>query len=333
MKNKQKRFIFLLLVGFVGLLTALTLSVVIGAADISFQTVIAAIFSYDATENTHQIIRNIRIPRVIGACIVGASLSVSGALMQSVTQNPLADSGLLGLNAGAAFMMTISMSFFPSLPYIGIVSFCFLGAGLSALLIYLISTFNQKNAFPLKLILVGSAVTVFLSSVSQIIALMKNVGQDIAFWYVGGTANITWLQLKWLMPMTGVGLLGAIYLARSVFLLSLGEETAKGLGQNVPLVRMATMIVVILLTGISVAIVGPISFLGLMVPHMMRKLIGADDRLVIPLSALYGGLIVVLADFGGRMLNPPFETPFGAIIAVIGIPFFLYLTRKGGAAK
>ncbi|MGX7420510.1 FecCD family ABC transporter permease [Carnobacterium gallinarum] len=329
-KKYRTRSIWILSFGLCLLLFVMLLSISLGAANIDFQTVIKALTDFQKEETSQQIIRSIRIPRVIGAALVGGSLAVAGAMMQGMTKNPLADSGLLGLNAGASLMMAISFAFFPKLPYLYLILLAFLGAGLGALLVYGIGSLGRGGFTPLRLILAGTAVSALLASLSQAISLYKNTGQDLAFWYVGGTASATWENLKIMTPWLIVAFIGAIFLAKSITLLNLGEEVAISLGQNVTLIRFLGMGIVLILAGASVSVVGPIGFVGLLIPHMTRSLVGNDYRLVIPCSALLGGVLVVLADLGARLINPPFETPFGALISLIGIPFFLYLARNGG---
>ena len=180
----------------------------------------------------------------------------------------------------------------------------------------------------MRLVLAGAAVSALLSALSQGIALYFNVAQNIMFWTAGGVAGSTWPQIRIMAPWIGGALLGAIVLSRSISIMSLGEDVAKGLGLNTLLIRVLCTAVVLMLAGASVAVVGSVGFVGLVVPHVARFLVGRDYRWIIPASAVLGSLLVVLADLGARMLNPPFETPIGAVIALVGVPFFLYLARR-----
>lgn len=314
--------------GIAALIVGLGLSVSFGAADIKFAIVWEAIFRFNPDITDHHVIWELRLPRVLGGAMVGASFAVAGAIMQGMTRNPLADSGLLGLNAGAGFALAICFAFFPGLPFMYIIMFCFLGAGIAAGLVYGIGALAKGGLTPMRLVLAGAALSALLSALSEGISLLFRVGQDIAFWYAGGLAGTKWLQLKIMLPWIAVAIAGAIALSRSVTLLSLGEDIARGLGQRTKLIKLACAIIVLILAGSAVSVVGAVGFVGLIIPHLTRKLVGVDYRWIIPCSAVLGSLLVVFADLAARMVNPPEETPVGALIALIGVPFFLYLARK-----
>lgn len=314
--------------GTAAIFLGMMLSVSFGARDVPFHSVWSAIFQYNSLLTEHQIINEVRLPRVIGGLLVGSSLAVAGAIMQGMTRNPLADSGLMGLHAGSGFVITISFAFFPDLSFLYIVFYSFLGAALGAALVYGIGSIGAGGLTPVRLVLAGAALGALFSALGDAIAIYFRIGQDIAFWHAGGVAGTKWFQLRLLLPVVGVALLGAIALSRSITMLSLGEETAKGLGQRTKLVKLAATLVVLVLAGSAVAIVGAIGFVGLLIPHLTRKLVGVDYRLIIPCSAVLGGLLVVFADQAARMIRPPYETPVASLIAILGVPFFLYLARK-----
>lgn len=314
--------------GVAALVLGIALSISLGAAEIDLRNVWEAVFFFNPDVTEHQIIQELRLPRVLGGAMVGACFAVSGAIMQGMTRNPLADSGLLGLNAGAAFAIALCFSFFPGLPYMYLILFSFLGAGLGAFLVYGVSSMAKGGLTPVRLVLAGAALSALLSALSEGIALYFQVGQDMAFWYAGGTAGIKWVHLKIMLPWIVAAILGAIALSRSITMLSLGDEIARGLGQRTGLVKLAGTVIVLVLAGAAVSVVGAVGFVGLMIPHVTRKLVGVDYRLIIPCSAVFGSLLVVIADLAARMVNAPYETPVGAIIALIGVPFFLYLARK-----
>jgi len=314
--------------GVIALIIGMAVSVSFGAANIDIATVWEAVFTFDQSITAHQIIQELRLPRVLGGAMVGACFAVSGAIMQGMTRNPLADSGLLGINAGAGFMLAICFAFFPGMPYLNIIMFAMLGAGLGMLLVFGIGSMARGGLTPVRLVLAGLAVSALLVALSEGIALQYRVGQDLAFWFAGGVAGTRWYHLEMIAPWIAVALIGAIIISRSITLLSLGEEIAVGLGQRTKLVKAIGMIIVLILAGVAVSVVGAVSFVGLIIPHLTRYLVGVDYRLIIPCSAILGSLLVVLADLGARMINPPSETPIGALIALIGVPFFLYLARK-----
>lgn len=248
--------------------------------------------------------------------------------MQGMTRNPLADSGLLGLNAGAGFVLALCFAFLPGLPFMQLILYSFLGAAVGAIMVYGVGSMSKNGLTPVRLALAGAAVTALLVAVSEGVAIYFNIGQDLAFWYAGGVAGTKWVQLKIMTPWVVAALIAALLLSRSITLLSLGDEVATGLGQRTGWVKLACAIVVLVLAGTAVSAVGAIGFVGLVIPHIARSLVGVDYRWIIPCSAVLGSLLMVIADIGARMINPPYETPIGTLIALIGVPFFLYLARK-----
>jgi iron complex transport system permease protein len=318
----------IMLVGLAALLLCILLSVSFGAKDIDWKTIWAAIFRFNPDLTEHQVIRSLRLPRVLAGAMVGASLAVAGAMMQGMTRNPLADSGLLGLNAGAGFALAICFAFFPDTPFIYLIVYSFLGAALGSLLVFGIGSTTMNGLSPMRLTLAGAAVSALLLAFSESIALHFRVGQSLTFWYAGGVAGTRWEQVELLFPWVAVGLVGAVLLSRSITLLSFGDEIAVNLGLRIRPIKFAVFVIVLLLAGASVAVAGAIGFVGLLIPHMTRALVGVDYRWIIPCSAVLGALLMVTADFGARMINMNFETPVGALIALLGVPFFLYLVRK-----
>ncbi|CAD2071519.1 ferrichrome ABC transporter permease [Jeotgalicoccus coquinae] len=331
-KNTAKpvRGTFIISGGIVFLLCAFAVSISLGAADINLSTIWNALFHFDEAVTQHQIIWELRLPRIIGAAIVGAAFSVAGALMQGMTRNPLADSGLLGLNAGAVMMLAISFSFFPGLPYVYVVLLSFFGAALGAAIVYGIGSMSRNGLTPIRLVLAGAAVTALLTALSEGIALYFNVGQDMAFWYAGGVSSTRWSHLAIITPVVIIMLFIAMRISKSITILSLGEEVAVSLGERTVKTKLISAGVVVVLAGLAVSVVGAVSFVGLIVPHLTRKIVGYDYRWIIPVSAVVGAVLVVVADLLARTLNAPFEIPIGALISLIGVPFFLYLARKGG---
>lgn len=312
------------------LLGAMALSIRYGAVQVPLATFWEALFHFDKENQLHQVIYSIRLPRVLGAALVGTSLAVSGGLAQGITQNPLADSGLMGINAGAALGLAAVFAFFPTAGYWQILLVSFLGAGVSIVIIYFISRRSSKGATPIRLVLAGAGISALFISLSQFIALQFNLSQDITFWSMGGISAISWKQLQVAAPFFLFALFLALGYSSSVTILRFGDDTAISLGKNPQRIRLIVSVLILLLSGLSVAIAGSVSFVGLIVPHMMRFFAGENYRKLIPFTAVGGALLVVLADFVARIINPPFETPFGAVVAVIGIPFFIYLFRKGG---
>ncbi|WP_150270905.1 FecCD family ABC transporter permease [Paenibacillus tepidiphilus] len=318
----------ILIGGLLALALGVAVSVSFGAADIKLSVVWTSIFHFNPDLTDHQVIREVRLPRVLGGVMIGAAFAVAGAIMQGMTRNPLADSGLMGINSGAGFALALCFAFLPNLPFMYLVLYSFIGAGAGAGIVYGIGSMARGGLTPARLVLAGAAFSALLTALSEGIALYFRIGQDLAFWYAGGLAGTSWLQLQVMSPWIVAAILAAVALSRSVTMLSLGEEVAKGLGQRTTLVKIAGTVIVLVLAGSSVSVVGAVGFIGLMVPHLTRYLVGVDYRWIIPCSAVLGSLLVVFADLAARMVNPPSETPVGAIISLVGVPFFLYLARK-----
>ncbi|WP_223869327.1 FecCD family ABC transporter permease [Paenibacillus sabuli] len=318
----------ILLIGIGAIALGIGLSIAVGVADITLGTVWDALVRFDGGNNHHQIIQSLRLPRALAGALVGAAFAVSGALIQGMTRNPIADTGLLGVNAGAGFAVVLVFAFIPWLPFAYIIMFSFIGAGLGVALVYGIAYFSRGGMTPLKLVLAGAVVGSLVSGLSQAISLLFQINYDLAFWSAGGISTADWFQVSVMLPWIVAGLTCALILSRSVTILSLGEDVAAGLGQRTKLVKGLGAAIVMVLTGASVATVGGVGFIGLIVPHIVRYLVGVDYRWIIPCSAVLGAVLVLLADIGAKMIAVPYETPLGSIIAVLGVPFFLYLARR-----
>ncbi|MES0857413.1 iron ABC transporter permease [Geobacillus sp. G4] len=313
-----------------GLLVAVWFgSMRVGVADTTWSDVWRALFS-DQQGKQLDLIRELRLPRETAAAFVGAGLAVAGAIMQGMTRNPLADPGLLGLTAGANAALAMTMAFFPSAHYLLITVACLLGAAVGAGAVFGIGAMRQGGFSPLRIVLAGSAVSALLFAIAEGIGLYFHISKDVSMWTSGGVAGVSWKQLAVGVPLIAIGLAIAVSYARPLTILSLSEDIAVGVGQKTAAVKMALFLAVFLLTGASVAIAGNITFIGLMIPHLVRGITGADYRFVIPLSATGGAVAMVLADTAARTIHAPFETPVAAIIAVIGLPFFLFVVRKQG---
>ncbi|OMF23242.1 ferrichrome ABC transporter permease [Paenibacillus sp. FSL H8-0548] len=326
--SRPRAAVVLLVSSIAALLLSIAWSAAVGAADIRLITVWNAIVHFNPDNLDHQIIQTIRLPRVIAGALVGACFAVAGAIMQGITRNPLADSGLLGINAGAGFVIALSFAFYPGLSFIYLMFYSFVGAGLGATLVYDIGSLTRGGLTPIRLVLAGAALSSLLVALSEALAFYYNVDQDIAFWNAGGTAGTKWMHIKIIFPWIAAAMIGALALSHSITLLSLGSDIAKGLGQHTSLVKLLSALVVLILAGASVSVIGAIGFIGLIIPHLARYVVGVDYRWIIPCSAVLGSLLVVLSDLAARMINPPHEAPVNAVIALIGVPFFLYLARK-----
>ncbi|AUO13374.1 FecCD family ABC transporter permease [Priestia megaterium] len=306
-------------------------SMVFGAADISIKDVWLALSSSSVNEQI-SIIRDIRLPREIAAVFVGAALSVSGAIMQGMTRNPLADPGLLGLTSGANAALAVTIAFIPSVNYLGITIACFIGAAVGAILVFGIAAIKRGGFSPLRIVLAGAAVSAFLYAIGEGVGIYFKISKDVSMWTAGGMVGTSWEQLQIIVPFIVGGIFIALLLSRQLTILSLNEEVAVGLGQQTTKVKTILFIVMVLLAGASVALVGNMVFIGLMIPHIVRGIVGTDYRYVIPMSAITGAAFMLLADTLGRTVSAPYETPIAAVVSMIGLPFFLVIVRKGGKA-
>ncbi|MEM4998645.1 iron ABC transporter permease [Priestia megaterium] len=306
-------------------------SIIFGAADISIKDVWLALSSSSVNEQI-SIIRDIRLPREIAAVFVGAALSVSGAIMQGMTRNPLADPGLLGLTSGANAALAVTIAFIPSVNYLGITIACFIGAAVGAILVFGIAAIKRGGFSPLRIVLAGAAVSAFLYAIGAGVGIYFKISKDVSMWTAGGMVGTSWEQLQIIVPFILGGIFIALLLSRQLTILSLNEEVAVGLGQQTTKVKTILFVVMILLAGASVALVGNMVFIGLMIPHIVRGIVGTDYRFIIPMSAITGAAFMLLADTLGRTVSAPYETPIAAVVSMIGLPFFLVIVRKGGKA-
>lgn len=309
------------------------LSLYIGARYISVDEIIKSFVNYDSNSIGELLIQTLRWPRLLAAFIVGISFTVSGALMQGVTNNPMASPSILGINAGASFGLAIAMIIVPAASLNVSILFAFLGAALATGVILFLAKRVGGKATPVYLALAGTAIGAVFTAVTQMLVVFFEVAQDLSYWTAGGISGIRMEQVFLVLPWTMIGLLIAISISKSVTLLSFGEEVAIGLGSNLDRVRAFAGVTVLILSGSAVALAGPIGFVGLITPHIVRKMVGIDYRRVIPFSALVGTVIVVVADVLTRLVNPPYETPLGAITAIIGVPFFIYLANRRGGGR
>jgi len=318
--KKKGAFIFMI----VGLAAAILISIRVGSVSVSLQDIFQA-FTADS-KGTAGIVRDIRIPRILMAVMVGANLAVSGVLLQGVMGNPMADPGITGISSGASVVVMIVMLYLPakaaSLPVFG-----FIGGVLACILIYSLAWKQGLSA--VRIILAGVAVNSMLGGVTSLISLLNSENlQGVLSWLNGELGNKSWTQVKSMAVYTVVGLGMAFLLPRCCDLLALGDKNTKSLGYNPNILRILISAVAVFLAGISTAYVGVIGFIGLIVPHISRMLMGSGHKSLIPFSALLGAVILLLADTVGRTVIAPYEIPVGVITTVCGGPFFLYLLRK-----
>ncbi|WBL15553.1 FecCD family ABC transporter permease [Sutcliffiella sp. NC1] len=333
--NREKlpiiSFTFKLIVGCLLLMLVFMLAIRFGAADVTIRDIWLAITTNTAGEKL-SILREIRFPRAVAAIFVGAALAVAGAIMQGLTKNALADPGLLGLTAGANLALAVTMVAIPGANYFTIMIACFIGAAVGTFMVLSIGAIRKGGFSPFRIVLAGAAVTAFLSAIAEGIGIYFKISKEVSMWTSGGLIGTTWGQLQMIIPFILVGICSAILLSKQLTILSLSEEVAVGLGQKTTQVKIVLFITIVILTGAAVALVGNIAFIGLMIPHIVRSFVGSDYRFIIPMSVFIGGSFMLLADLVGRTISAPYETPVVAIVAIIGLPFFLFVVRKGGKA-
>lgn len=323
-KSKSLKIIIILFfTGFT--IFAMVASLTLGSVDISFSTIVHTLLGNVQTTD-EMVIWNIRFPRNIVGALVGANLAVSGAILQAVMKNPLADPGIVGVSSGAGLAGVIMLIFMPEASIL-LTPVAFVGAMLSAAAVYALAWKNGIR--PTRIILAGVAVSAFLGSgISALLVFYSDKVQGALLWMVGGLSARSWPQVETLFPYTILGLVLALAGCKALTILSLGDETARGLGVPVERVRFFMTAVAALLAAGAVSVAGLIGFVGLVVPHIVRLIIGTDYKYVIPGSAILGAGVLVFCDTLGRVAFSPIEIPAGIIMAFLGAPFFLYLLRR-----
>lgn len=317
-----------LVVGAAALVAALIASLALGASEIPWREVVRLLRAPDDSTNS-LVIQTIRMPRTLVAALAGAGLGVAGLLLQGVTRNPLADPGILGVEAGGAFAILMMVVFFPGAPSALFVPAAFLGGLLAAAVAYGVA--RSIGATPLRLALAGVAIASLIGAGTRTVQLLfEERAQGALFALSGSVAGRTWEQVSQVAPWMLGGLLLAVLISPRVNVLSLGEDVARSLGARTERDSLIVTGLGVLLAAASVSVVGPIGFVGLIVPHAARTLVGPDHRFSVPLAALLGAAFLIVADIAARLVDRPAETPVGVLVAVAGAPFFVVLARRIG---
>lgn len=320
-----------------GLLAAVTvlaaacaLSLAIGAKGIDPSVVWGALWAGpDALTDDEYIVASLRLPRTIAGLLVGASLGVAGALIQALTRNPLADTGILGVDAGAALMITIGIGAFGVTSVAGYAWFAFAGALITTVLVYLIGASASGSTDPIRLLLAGVALAAVFTGLATALTLIQpDLFDAIRNWTVGSLVNRGYAVTVPLLPFIGAGLLLAALSARSLNSIALGDDLARSLGVHVTRTRVLVVAAVTLLAGAATAIAGPIAFVGLMVPHLARWIVGPDQRWILPYSAVLAAVLVLVSDVVGRLVVWPNEMAVGIVTAFVGAPVLIALVRS-----
>lgn len=310
------------------------LSLRCGALPVNTATFWSAITGYDQTDTAQVVVRELRLPRTITGVLAGACFAVAGALTQGVTRNPLGAPGILGINAGASFAIVMAIFVFGITTPGGYVWFAFAGAFAAAVLVYAVASAGRGGATPVRLALSGAVITAILASWTGAVLLLDLETFDEArFWLAGSLAGRGTEEITLLMPVIVVALVVGLLMGPQINVMNLGEEVAAGLGSRVAMVRTAAWACIVGLAGSAVAIAGPVAFVGLAIPHVVRSLVGPDYRWILLYSALLGPCLVLGADVVGRVVAQPSELQVGIVSAAVGAPFLVHLVRRTRMAE
>lgn len=301
-------------------------SIAIGAKPLPLSDVWHGLFHYTGG-NDDVLVRQVRIPRTLLGLLVGAALGLAGAVMQALTRNPLAEPGILGVNAGASAAVVSAISFFGVTSLTGYVWFAFAGAAIVSVAVYFLG--GSRSATPVRLALAGTAVTAALYGYVNAVQLLDSAALDrLRFWTVGSLASANTETVGKVWPFIALGVLLTVFIARPLNALEMGDDTARALGAHLTRTRVLAMLAVTLLCGAATAACGPIVFIGLMIPHLVRTLTGPDLRWILPYAAVLSPVLLLGADVVGRVIARPSELQVGIVTALIGGPVFIHLVRR-----
>ena len=323
LSDKKKRAY--IIVSLITLAVILFVSLRQGSVDITIKELFEGLFSKN-TSNNYEIVRDLRMPRVFIAVLIGANLSIAGVLLQAVIRNPLADPYVTGISSGASLVSVAIMIFMPS---IGIMRpiFGFLGGAVSCTIVYIFA--YKKELSPIRIVLVGAAINALFGGFTSMMTTSLGMGaSNIQRWLQGSLATVKWSDVHIILIYSVIGIVLALLLSRNCNILMLGNKNAKSLGINGDVQMIIITAVAVFLSSISTSVGGVISFVGLVVPHICRMIIGSDHKYLIPFSGIIGANLLLLADTLGRVIMKPYEVPVGIIMAIIGAPFFLYILRR-----
>ena len=327
MKQSNKRTIIFGITGLLLLIVGLILAVRLGSVHISFKEIYDSIFHYSETLEV-MLVRDVRIPRALSVLLTGGILGVTGSMIQGVTRNPIAEPSILGVSQGATLVIAIFYASGIAINTRNVMIASFIGALLTGIIVLSFISKKANNSSITKILLAGTAMSTFFMSLTTVIGLLSNQSQMIGFWVSGGFRNASWADFKLVFVVGIVGLVIAILLSPKINILNLGDDVAIGLGQNPEKIRFVTLMVMIPMCAAAVAVGKNIAFVGLIIPQIVRKILGEDYRKNIPCSFLLGAVLLTYADIAARMLFDPYEVPIGIFTALIGVPFFISVARK-----
>ncbi|MDU6364009.1 MAG: iron ABC transporter permease [Clostridium sp.] len=327
MKQSKRHTVIFTIISMLLLVIGLVLAVRLGSVHISFSDIWDSIFNYSETLEL-MLVRDVRIPRALSVLFTGGILGVTGAMIQGVTRNPIAEPSILGVSQGATLVIAIFYALGITINTQNVMIAAFIGALITGLVVLAFISKKANNNSIAKILLAGTALSTFFISLTTIVGLLSNQAQMIGFWVSGGFRNAGWSDFKLVFYIGIIGLIIAILLSPKINILNLGDDVAIGLGENPEKIRFATLMVMIPMCAAAVAVGKNIAFVGLIVPQIVRKTLGEDYRKNIPCAFLLGATLLTYADIAARMLLDPYETPIGVFTALIGIPFFISLVRK-----
>ena len=325
----NKKFVYSIILCLALLSIMAIFSISLGAKSIAFSKVVDVLLGNDPDSLEATIILQ-RIPRTVFGILAGGALGMSGALMQSITRNPIADPSILGVNTGASLFVVAGIAFFNITVAYQYIWLAIIGAGVTAVFVYGVASMGKDGATPLKLALSGSAVSIVLGSLVSTIMLPNNrVMEAFRFWQVGSIGSATWENIMLISPFLIVGFIISMFISGYLNNLALGDEAATALGTNVVMTRTIGALASVLLCGATTALAGPIGFVGLIIPHIIRLIFGSEMSKMLPLSFLGSAILMLISDVIGRIISLPGETEVGIVTAVLGAPIFILAIRKG----
>ena len=327
MKQSSKRLSIFLICSLLLLVVGLVLAVRLGSVHIAFSDIFNSIFNYSETLEL-MLVRDVRIPRALSVLMTGGILGVTGAMIQGVTRNPIAEPSILGVSQGATLVIAIFYAAGRGITTKNVMIASIIGALITGLIVLGFISKKANNNSIAKILLAGTAMSTFFVSLTTVIGLLTNQSQMIGFWVSGGFRNATWADFKLVFIVGIIGLIITMILSPKINILNLGDDVAIGLGESPEKIRFITLIVMIPMIAAAVAVGKNIAFVGLIIPQVVRKILGEDYRKNIPCSFLLGAVLLTYADIAARMLFNPYETPIGVFTAIIGIPFFISVARK-----
>ena len=327
MKQSNKPLLIFLIVSLLLLVGGLVLAVRLGSVHIAFSDIFNSIFNYSETLEL-MLVRDVRIPRALSVLMTGGILGVTGAMIQGVTRNPIAEPSILGVSQGATLVIAIFYAAGIGITTKNVMIASFIGALITGLIVLGFISKKANNNSIAKILLAGTAMSTFFVSLTTVIGLLTNQSQMIGFWVSGGFRNATWADFKLVFIVGIIGLIITMILSPKINILNLGDDVAIGLGESPEKIRFITLMVMIPMIAAAVAVGKNIAFVGLIIPQVVRKILGEDYRKNIPCSFLLGAVLLTYADIAARMLFNPYETPIGVFTAIIRIPFFISVSRK-----